>query len=73
MIRMDDYRDKLCVLDGEYVAKCIGQDFFSRKLTFEVEPDGATFVRYGDYNVEIYEKEELELNDVKHLLPRIYR
>lgn len=67
---MNDYRGKMCVLDGEYVAKCIGQDFIARELTFEVEPDGETFTRLGEHGVEVYEQ-ETTFDDVKHKLPKL--
>lgn len=69
--RMNDYRDKMCVLDGEFLAKCVGQDFSSRDLTFEVEPNGMTFVRQGDYGVEVHEQGEMTFEDIKHLLPTL--
>ena len=68
---MDDYRLKMCLIEGEYLALCIGQDFSERKLTFEVEPDGDTFIRYGDLGIEVYEVSELTFEDVKHRLKRI--
>lgn len=68
---MNDYRNELCLLDGKYLAKCISQDFFTRKLTFEVEPNGDTFVRDSDYGVEIYVAESLTFEDVKDRLPTI--
>ncbi|MFJ8247361.1 hypothetical protein [Peribacillus asahii] len=68
---MRDYRGKMCLLDGEYLAKCVGQNFFHNTLTFEIESNGTTFTREGDYGVEVYEQGELTFEDVKHLLPRI--
>lgn len=70
---MEDYRDKMCVLDGKYIAKCVGQDFISERLKFEVPQSEITFVREGEYGVEIYEYyyRDLELEDVAHLLPTI--
>lgn len=67
---MNDYRGKMCVLDGEYVAKCVGQDFFARELTFEVEPGGETFTRLGEHGIEIYEQ-EVTFDDVKHMLSKL--
>lgn len=68
---MDDYRGKMCLIKGEYLARCVSQDFIYRTLTFEVEPDGETFEIEGDYGIEIYHKQEKTFDDVKHLLPRI--
>lgn len=68
---MDDFRGEICLLEGEYVAKCVSQDFGNNTLTFEIETDGKTFTRQGDYGVEIYEQGELTFEDVKHLLPRV--
>lgn len=31
---MNDYRGKVCVIDGGLVKKCIAQDFYSGKLYF---------------------------------------
>ncbi len=68
---MDDYRGKLCVLDGEYLAKCIEQDFITGTLTFEIEPNGETFTREGDFGVGVYKDGDLTFDDIKHLLPRV--
>lgn len=68
---MDDYRGEMCLIEGKYLAKCISQDFYTRTLTFEVEPDGDTFTREGDYGVEIYVEKESTFDDVKHRLPTI--
>jgi hypothetical protein len=68
---MNDYRDMLCLLDGKYLAKCVGQDFLAMTLTFEVSPDGETFTRKGEYGVEVYKDGKLSFEDVKHKLPRL--
>jgi hypothetical protein len=68
---VNDYRDSLCLLDGEYLAKCVGQDFLAMTLTFEVSPDGEKFTRRGENGVEIYKNGELTFEDIKHKLPRL--
>lgn len=70
---MNDYRGKLCLLDGEYIAKCIIQDFLSQELTFEVSPGGETFTRQGEGGVEVHNEGtgKLSFDDVKHKLPKI--
>lgn len=70
---MKDYRGKMCLIDGEYLARCIIQDFHLRTLTFETEPDGILFEHEDDFGIEIYEedKKEVTFEDVKHLLPRL--
>lgn len=68
---MDDYRGKMCVIDGKYLARCVGQDFILRVLTFEVEPDGLQFEKHGDYGVVVREEGPLSLNDVRHLLSKV--
>lgn len=70
---MQDYRGKVCLIDGEYLAQCVCQDFRLRTLTFITEPDGIMFDREGDYGIEIYQEKEVTFEDVKHLLPRINR
>ena len=68
---MNDYRGMLCLLDGEYLAKCISQNFNSMTLTFEVEPNGDTFERTGENGVEVYKHGNLTFEDVKDRLPRV--
>ena len=68
---MEDYRGEICLLDGKYLAKCIGQDFYYEELTFEVSPGGLTFVRKGDLGVEIVNDKQKSFDEIKHLLPRI--
>lgn len=69
---MDDYRGELCLLDGEYIARCISQDYNARELTFEVSPGGEQFIRRGEYGVKIISENGMRsFEDVKHLLPRI--
>lgn len=72
-VKMDDYRGYICLIDGEYLAKCVGQDFYSGTLTFEIEPDGDTFTRDGEYGIEIYAKgdKKLTFDDVKNRLRRL--
>jgi len=38
---MNDYRGKVCVIDGKVIKKCIAQDFYSEKLYFALSPDMA--------------------------------
>lgn len=33
---MDDYRDKLCIVNGKHLMRCVGQDWFSEKLYFQL-------------------------------------
>lgn len=68
---MNDYRNKMCLLDEKYLAKCVSQDFIAEELTFEIEPDGQTFIRQGEFGVEVYLEGETQFEDIKHLLPRI--
>ena len=68
---MDDYRGCMCLLDGKYLARCVGQNFYNSTLTFEVSPDGIQFDRIGTYGVEKQEERELGMDDVRHLLRTI--
>lgn len=38
---MNDYRGKVCLIDGKVVKKCIAQDFYSEKLYFTLSPEMA--------------------------------
>lgn len=67
---MNDYRGELCLLDGQYLARCIGQDFIKMTLTFETD-SGLKFTRKGEDGVEIHNDGELGFDDIKHLLPKI--
>lgn len=67
---MRDYRERICLIDGEYLAKCISQNFTDEFLIFEVYAGGPEFRRDGDAGIEVYD-DTLSFNDVKHMLTRI--
>lgn len=54
---MNDYRGRLCLLDGKRIAKCTVQDFYTETLTFALE-NGYTFEREGVWGVEVIEELE---------------
>lgn len=70
---MNDYRNRMCLLDGQYLARCVAQDFIFQVLTFEVCPDGDTFTRQGEHGVERYDEQELTFEDVKSRLPILHK
>ena len=68
---MEDYRGELCIINEEYVAKCIIQNFLTGMLTFEVEPNGDRFELHVSEDIEIYKQGNLTFDDVKHRLPKL--
>lgn len=65
---MGDYRDKLVLIRGEHVARCIGQDFYFGILYFEAT-NGVTFEYQGEDGLSIID-EKVSYDDVKHMLPK---